>query len=46
MRAGRTLLLDAVRGLAVVAVVAYHCFTLAVVEPRPAGGAWRPLTDR
>lgn len=37
MRAGRTQLLDAVRGLAVVAVVAYHCFTLAVVEPRPAG---------
>jgi peptidoglycan/LPS O-acetylase OafA/YrhL len=37
MRAGRTLLLDAVRGLAVVAVVAYHCFTLAVVEPRPEG---------
>jgi peptidoglycan/LPS O-acetylase OafA/YrhL len=37
MRAGRTLLLDAVRGLAVAAVVAYHCFTLAVVGPRPDG---------
>jgi peptidoglycan/LPS O-acetylase OafA/YrhL len=43
MRAGRTLLLDAVRGLAVAAVVAYHCFTLAVVGPRAGdavGPAW------
>ena len=37
MVAGRTLLLDAVRGLAVVSVVLYHCFTLAVVGPRPEG---------
>ncbi|MGH9041284.1 MAG: acyltransferase family protein, partial [Acidimicrobiia bacterium] len=37
MRAGRGLLLDAVRGLAVVSVVAYHCFTLAVVDTRPEG---------
>jgi peptidoglycan/LPS O-acetylase OafA/YrhL len=38
VRAGRALLLDAVRGLAVVAVVVYHCFTLAVVGSRPEGG--------
>ncbi len=38
MRAGRTLLLDAVRGVAVMAVVVYHCFTLAVVDARPDGG--------
>jgi peptidoglycan/LPS O-acetylase OafA/YrhL len=37
MRAGRTHLLDAVRGLAVASVVAYHCFTLAVVGPRADG---------
>ena len=35
--AGRTLLLDAARGLAVVSVVVYHCFTLAVSGPRPEG---------
>lgn len=33
----RSRLLDAARGLAVMAVVAYHCFSLAVREPRPDG---------
>ncbi|MGH8990001.1 MAG: acyltransferase family protein, partial [Acidimicrobiia bacterium] len=37
MRAGRTLRLDAVRGLAVAVVVVYHCFTLAVAGARPDG---------
>ena len=36
--ASRARVLDSARGLAVVSVVAYHCFTLTVVEARPDGG--------